>query len=157
MPRTPRKIERLLLATALFASIVLLTAPYSRSDDSKAGDKKSPLDGAWKMVTQKNGDEQDYKTLPEGLEQIDHIVGGRFVWTLVQNGKVVAAAGGRYKVDKDTFSEIIDYTLGDGLESFVGKTFEFTAKLDGDTWHKVGTIKVNDQDYKIDEKWERCK
>ena len=47
---------------------------------------------------------------------------------------------------------------GQGVpESFVGSTFEFTVKVDGDTITKVGTIKVGGQDYKIDEKWERCK
>ncbi len=65
---------------------------------------------------------------------------------------------GKYKVDKDKYSETIDYVYGGGLpESFKGSTFEFTAKVDGDTWHKVGTIKINGQDFKIDEKWERCK
>ena len=85
------------------------------------------------------------------------VTGGRFVWTVVQNGRIVSAAGGKYTVDKDKFTESIEYIHGDGIASFVGKTFDFTWKLDGDTWHKVGTIKVNDQDYKIDEKWERCK
>lgn len=28
--------------------------------------------------------------------------------------------------------------------------------MDGKTWLHVGKIKVNDQDMKIDEKWERC-
>jgi hypothetical protein len=47
---------------------------------------------------------------------------------------------------------------GDGVpESFVGSSFEFTVKIDGNTLTKVGTIKVDGQDFKIDEKWERCK
>ena len=95
---------------------------------------------------------------PDGTVMTDCIVGGRFIWTVVQNGKVTAVAGGRYKVDKDKFTEIIEYVSGDGVpESFVGKSFEFTVKVDGDKMTKVGTIQVNGQDYKIDEKWERCK
>jgi hypothetical protein len=156
MTQTHRKAVRGLMGLAAFALIVG-AASYSRSDDAKSAEKPSPLDGAWKQVGQKNGEAQEYQKLPEGVEMINHVTGGRFAWTIVQNNRIVTAAGGKYKVDKDKFTESIEFVLGDGVESFVGKTFEFTWKLDGDTWHKVGTIKVNDQDYKIDEKWERCK
>ena len=65
---------------------------------------------------------------------------------------------GRYTIEKDKFTEIIEYVSGQGVpESFVGSSFDFTVKMDGDTFTKVGTIKVSGQDYKIDEKWERCK
>ena len=42
-------------------------------------------------------------------------------------------------------------------DSFVGGTFEFTVKVKGDTMTKICTIQVGDQDYKVDEKWDRCK
>jgi hypothetical protein len=87
----------------------------------------------------------------------DCIVGGHFIWTVVQKGKVIGVAGGRYKADKDKFTEIFEYVSGDGVpESFVGSSFEFTIKLDGKKMTKVGTIQVGGQDFKIDEKWERC-
>ena len=145
------------LGLTALAAIALTVLP-ARSDDTKAAEKPSPVEGAWKQVEQKNGTLDDYQKLPEGMEMIICITGGRFVWTVVQDGKVVTAAGGKYKVDKDTYSEIIEFIHGEGVPaSFVGSTFDFTAKVDGDTWHKVGTIKVNGQDYKIDEKWQRCK
>jgi len=115
-----------------------------------------PLDGAWKLLEQKNGDSQDYQKPAEGTEMIKYVAGGRFIWTVAQGGKLIAAAGGKYKVDKDKYSETIEYTAGEGQESLVGKTFDFTWKLDGKNWLHVGTIKVNNQDIKIDEKWERC-
>lgn len=125
---------------------------------ARAEDKRSPIEGAWTQVVQKNGEAQEYTKLPEGMVMTDYIVGGRFAWTIVQNGKSVAVAGGRYKMEKDKFTEIIEYANGEGVpDSFVGASFEFTVKFDGDTFTKVGTIKVNGQDYKIDEKWERCK
>jgi hypothetical protein len=44
----------------------------------------------------------------------------------------------------------------DGVpQSFVGSSFDFTVKIDGDKMTKVGTIQVNGQDFKIDEKWKR--
>ena len=123
-----------------------------------AEDKAKSVEGAWRQVEQKNGDAQEYQKLPDGTVMTDCIVGGRFIWTIVQNGKVVAAAGGRYKAEKDKFTEIIEYVSGEGVpESFVGSSFEFTVKMDGNTMTKVGTIQVSGKDYKIDEKWERCK
>ena len=152
-----RKAGLGLVALAAIA-LTVLPARDARSDDAKAGEKPSPVEGAWKHVEQKNGDAQDYQKLPEGMEMVICITGGRFVWTVVKDGKIVTAAGGKYKVDKDTYSEIIEFVHGAGVPaSFVGSTFDFTAKVDGDTWHKVGTIKVSGQDYKIDEKWRRCK
>ena len=123
-----------------------------------ADDKANSVEGAWREVEQKNGDAQEYVKPPDGTVMTDLIVGGRFIWTIVTNGKVVGVAGGRYKTDKDKFSEIIEYVSGDGIpESFVGSTFEFTVKVDGEKMTKVGTIQVGGQDFKIDEKWERCK
>lgn len=125
---------------------------------ARAEDKAKSIEGAWMQVEQKNGDAQAYQKLPDGMVMTDCIVGGRFIWTMVQNGKLVALAGGRYKSEKDKFTEIIEYVSGEGVpESFVGSSFEFTVKIDGDTFTKVGMIKLNGQDYKIDEKWERCK
>ena len=121
-------------------------------------DKAKPMEGAWKQVEQKNGDSKEYVKPPDGTVMTDCIVGGRFIWTVVQDGKVVAVAGGRYKSEKDKFTEIIEYVSGGGLpESFVGSSFEFTIKMDGDTFTKVGKIKVGGLAYPIDEKWERCK
>ena len=71
---------------------------------------------------------------------------------------VPGLAGGRYKADKDKFTEMIEYVSGAGIpESFVGSSFEFTVKVDGEKMTKIGTIQVGGQDFKIDEKWERCK
>jgi hypothetical protein len=125
---------------------------------ARADDKTKSVEGAWRQVEQKNGDAQEYQKLPDATVMTDCIVGGRFIWTIVQNGKVVGVAGGRYKAEKDKFTEIIEYVSGQGVpESFVGSSFDFTVKLDGNTMTKVGTIQVGGQDYKIDEKWERCK
>jgi hypothetical protein len=123
-----------------------------------ADDKAKPVEGAWRQVEHKNGDAHEYTKTPDGTEIIELIVGGRFVWTVVQNGKVVSIAGGRYQSEKDKFTEIIEYVSGEAFpESFVGSKFEFTMKVDGDTLSKVGTIKLNARDFKIDEKSERCK
>jgi len=128
------------------------------SVSARADEKKSSVEGAWKQIEQNNGNATEFQKLPEGVEMIDHIVGGRFVWTIVKDGKVHGSAGGRYKSEGDKFTEVIEYVGGPGApESFSGSTFEFTVKVEGDVMTKVGTIQVGGQDYKIDEKWERCK
>jgi hypothetical protein len=139
-------------------AVIGLMALSAPAVAARAEDKTRSIEGAWTHVEQKNGTAQDYQKLPEGMVMTDVIAGGRFIWTVVQNGKVFALAGGRYKAEKDKFTEVIEYVSGPGVpESFVGSSFEFTIKMDGDTFTKVGTIQLNGQDYKIDEKWERCK
>ena len=156
MTRTLRTAGLSLVALTAFA-LTGLPARNARSQDDKASVKPSPLDGAWKLVEAKRGEGQDYTKPPEGTEMIKYVTGGRFVWTVVQDGRVSAAAGGKYTVDKDKFTESIEYVHGEGQASLVGKSFDFTWKVDGNTWLHVGTIKVNDQEIKIDEKYERCK
>ena len=157
MMRNFRKPGLGLLALITIA-LATLPARDGRSDDADAARKPNPIEGAWKHVEQKNGDAQEYQKLPDGMEMINHVTGGRFVWTVFKDGKLLSAAGGKYKSDKGKFTEIIEFIHGDGVpESFVGSSFEFTGEVDGDTWHKVGTIQVGGQDYKIDEKWQRCK
>jgi len=156
MTRPFRTAGLSLLALTAFA-LTVLPARAFRSQDDKPGDKPSPIDGAWKLVESKNGDATEYQKAPEGTEMIKYVTGGRFVWTVVREGRILAAAGGKYKVDKDKYTESIEYTHGEGQTSLVGKTVDFTWKVDGNTWLHVGVIKINDQDVKIDEKWERCK
>ena len=139
-------------------AVIGLLASGALAMTAFAEDKANSVEGAWRQVEQKNGEAQEYRKLPDGTVMTDCIVGGRFIWTVVQNGKVVGVAGGRYKADKDKFTEIIEYVSGDGVpESFVGSSFEFTVKVDGEKMTKIGTIQVGGQDFKIDEKWERCK
>jgi hypothetical protein len=147
----------LLTLTAMALTVLVMTRDV-RSDDAKAGSKPDPLEGAWKQIEAKNGGANEYQKLPDDVEFVIIIAGGRFVWTIVKDGKLAASAGGKYKLEDGKYSEILEFVHGAGVpESFVGSTFDFTGKVEGDKWHKVGTIQVNGQDYKIDEKHERCK
>jgi hypothetical protein len=135
-----------------------LVALFALSLTARSDEKPGSLEGAWKEVEAKNGDAQEYEKPSGGIVVTDLIVGGRFALSMVQEEKVVGLIGGRYKAEGDKFTEIIEFVSGEGIpESFVGSSFEFKVKIDGDKFTKVGTIKVGGQDYKIDEKWERCK
>jgi hypothetical protein len=133
--------------------LLWLMARDVRSQDNQP----NPLEGAWKMIVQKNGEATEYQKLPDGMEEIKYVTGGRFVWLVIQDHRITRAAGGKYTVDKGKYTESIEFSHGEGDASTVGKAFNFTWKLHGGIWLHVGTIKVNDQDVAIDEKWEKCK
>jgi hypothetical protein len=137
--------------TALTLSVLPICAAGPQDD------KPCPIEGAWKLVEKRDSDTENYEKPGDGLEMTKFVTGGRFVWTVVRDGRILAAAGGKYTVNKDKYTETIDYVHGDGQESLAGKTFEFTWKLDGHTWLHKGTIDVDNQTITIDEKWERCK
>src|SRR5579862_4943165 len=82
---------------------------------ARSEDKPKSVEGAWRLVESKNGDATEYQKPADGTEMIDFIVGGRFVWNVVKDGKVLSLAGGRYKSEKDKFTEIIEYVSGDGV------------------------------------------
>jgi hypothetical protein len=144
-----------MIASAALA-FSLLSARAVRSQVEKPDDKASPIEGAWTLVEQKNGDAQEYQKQPEGTEMTKFVTGGRFVWVVVNEGRIVSAAGGKYKIDNDKYTESIEYCHGEGNSTLVGKSFDFTWKMDGKTWLHTGVIKVSGQDLKIDEKWQRC-
>jgi hypothetical protein len=144
----------LVALTAL--ALIILPARAVRSQDDKKVEKECPLEGAWKLIEAKNGDASEYQKLPAGTEQFKYVTGGRFIWVVVAEGRITSGAGGKVKVDKDKYSETIDYVYGENNASLVGKTFEFTWKMDGKTWLHTGAIKLGDQELKIDEKFERC-
>jgi len=156
MTRTFRLAGLTLMALTAFA-VTVFPARDARPQDDKRTDRPSPIEGAWKQVGRRSGDSQEYQQLPGDTEMIKYVTGGRWVWTVVKDGRVLTALGGKYTVDKDNYNESVEYSLGEHLASFVGNTSHFTWKVDGNTWFIVGSVKINDQDIKMDEKWERCK
>jgi hypothetical protein len=134
-----------------------LLARDVRSQDEKRGEKSSPIEGAWRLVERRNGEMRDYEKLQEGTEQFKYVTGGRFVWTVVREGRVQGAAGGKYTVDNDKYTETTEYIHHENNLPLLGHTFNFTWKVDGNTSPLLGVLKINGQDFKIDEKWERYK
>jgi hypothetical protein len=120
---------------------IALVALFALNLTARSDEKPKPIEGAWKEVEARNGDAQEYQKTPAGGVITDLIVGGRFALTIVQEGKVVGLIGGRYKSEGDKYTEIIEFVSGEGIpDSFVGSSFEFTVKFDGDKFTKVATI-----------------
>lgn len=127
----------------------------ARTQDTPPGASK--LEGAWRLISSKNGEAAEQTKTPEGVEQVKLVIGGRFIWTVVQDGKLVAGAGGTYTVKGDTFTEHVAFVSSENVEVLRGKDFSFTWKIEDGKWHHTGTLKLGDSDVKIDEIYERCK
>jgi hypothetical protein len=146
--------NRTLAPVLLALAFVCPVAPARSDDEPKAA--RLAVEGAWTMVSKKNDAGEDEK-LPEGFHMVKLVTGGRFAWTIYTDGKLHSAAGGRYTVKDNQYTEKIDYTAGEGNEALLGKEFTFTWEVKGDTWHHVGELKLDGQTIKIDENWERSK
>ena len=120
----------------------------------KSASAKPMLDGAWQLVSIKDPRTKRMRPLPAGIEMIKLVAGGRYSWTVVQQGKAVAGAGGRYKVNGDSYTEEVTYALGDNNQAMVGHSFDFTWKIENGKWHHVGTLKVGTVAQEVDELWE---
>jgi len=86
------------------------------------------------------------------------VVGGRCIWTVVQDGKAVAGAGGTYALDDDSYTENVTFSLNNDARNaqvLVGKSFKFTWKIEGGQWHHKGVLDVGTAQQEIDELWER--
>jgi hypothetical protein len=138
---------------ALPVALLALGVPATPADKPEGTPKAaSKLDGAWRLVGVRAGEEY---SKPESWDQYKLVVGGRFIWTSSQDGKILYAAGGRCTVEGDRYTEFIEYAHE--RPTLVGKEAKFTWKLDGDKWYHKGTIKTDEGDIPIDELWERVK
>ena len=116
---------------------------------------RSQLDGAWRLVSSKDPASGRMRSVPAGIEMTKLIVDGRYVWTVVQNGTVVAGAGGSYSVSGDKYTEKVTFGVTERQQPMVGRSFTFTWKFEGGKWHHKGVLKIDGAQQEIDEIWER--
>jgi hypothetical protein len=133
-------------------ALVMLNAPAGLAAKPAEGETRgNKVDGAWRLVGIRDGDTY---SKPD-REQYKLVVGGRFIWTTSKDGKIEYAAGGKYTVEGDKYTESIEFAHD--RDFLVGKEAKFTWKLDGDKWYHKGTLKTDQGDVQIDELWERVK
>jgi hypothetical protein len=83
------------------------------------------------------------------------IVGGRFSWVVVRNGRAVAGAGGRYVTTARNYTETVTYAVGDNQAGLIGTSTTFTSTMEDGKWHHRGTLRAGPAKQEIDEIWER--
>jgi hypothetical protein len=125
-------------------------------DKEPAAKAKAPMEGAWNQASQIDAETGKSVTLPDGVKMTKIITGGRWNWTVVTEGRIVAAAGGTYTLKDDVFTENVMFIAGDTLKHLVGKSFAYPVKIEDGKWHLQGTFKLDEGDMVIDEIWERC-
>ncbi len=116
---------------------------------------KSPLDGAWRLVSAKDPRSGEMRKLPEGVELFKLVIDGRFVWTYVQKDRAVGGAGGRYTVEDDTYTEITEFAISPSQQAMAGKTFKFSWKIEDGKWYHKGTLRAGNAVQEIDQIYER--
>jgi len=126
-------------------------------DDKNAKQRpqvKTRLDGAWRLVSSRDPRTGQMRGMPPGIEMTKLLVGGQYAWAAVRDGKAITGAGGKYKVDDNTYTETVVYSVGENMLSLVGTACPFTWTFEDGKWHHTGTLKVGAARQKIDEIWE---
>ena len=67
------------------------------------------------------------------------------------NGRMYAG-GGRYTLDDDMYTEIIEYHFN---PIFIGKKVSFTCRVDGERWYHSGIFEAEGERFNIEEIWRR--
>ena len=148
-------MRRLMVAVSIMGAAVLVGAAAMRADDtSKEKELRASLIGTWRMTSMKvNGEERD---LPRTSVTYKHVTPNGFMWLSYNrdDGKVFRAAGGTYTLHGDSYTEKIEYGMGDDFEVIKNAEHAFTAKVDGDRWMHTGKLANGTT---IDEVWERVR
>ena len=107
--------------------------------------------GTWKLVTAKaNGKAVD---VPAGTTVLKHVTPTDFVFVYyTAQGLITVAGGGRYTYNGTRYAESVEYGVGEGMAPYIGKTQEFTLRIEGGRWYQSGT---ETDGTTVEEVWER--
>ena len=94
--------------------------------------------GTWKLVSAKsNGKAVD---VPAGTTVLKHVTPTDFVFVYyTAQGLITVAGGGRYTYNGTRYAESVEYGVGEGMAPYIGKTQEFTLRIEGGRWYQSGT------------------
>ncbi len=94
--------------------------------------------GTWKLVSAKaNGKAVD---VPAGTTVLKHVTPTDFVFVYyTPQGLITVAGGGRYTYNGTRYAESVEYGVGEGMAPYIGKTQEFTLRIESGRWYQSGT------------------
>lgn len=136
----------------VFLALLFTYQPFAQEKVPDASDKHL---GTWKLVSTKYGDAKEFTKYRETSSRIKLITATHFTWVEVgaATKKVLASAGGTYKLSGNSYTETINFA-GDGMETYLGKSQMFTIRVEGDKLFQSGELSDG---LKIEENWERVK
>ena len=95
----------------------------------------SDLEGAWKMVLNRNQSMDDL-----GLEMVKVLVDGHFIFAFFnsETQQFYSTGGGEYTYENGVYTEIIRFHTID--PTLVGRSLPFDAKIEGNRWYHGGEL-----------------
>src|SRR5215471_11467340 len=121
-----------------FCVIAALGSGIAAARRPGAASKPQTPVGTWKLVTAKaNGKAVD---IPAGTTVLKLLTPTDFVFVYyTQQGLITVAGGGHYTLTGNRYSETVEYGVGEGMAPYIGKTEQFTLRLEGGRWYHSGT------------------
>lgn len=127
-----KKNRGMVMATALFAGLTLITFTDAQPATSQA---EKDLHGTWVLV----GKPGAVGAIPAAGGRVKLITDHH--WSVTesnpQTGATVFHHGGTYTLNGDEYAETVE-DANDNTKDYVGKTFKFTVKIEGDTLTLLG-------------------
>jgi len=133
--------------TGVGLALILFGAAGHAQDTQDA----AKLIGSWKLV---KAVYRGKPLNPNGQIEIKNVTDSQFMWFKHKEGSstVTDVGGGPYSVRGDTYSERLDYGLGNDFKVVKGHVISLKWKLDGNTWHISGTL---NNGLPIEEDWQK--
>jgi hypothetical protein len=124
---------------------LFLVFVFLLSSTVSAQEKQNPLEGTWELVSGKYT-WADTTITESASESSGHakIINKTHFATLF-NGSTITPSffnGGKYDFTEDTYTEHIEYWLSDTTKTYIGHSFTFESKKEGDQWTISGPIET---------------
>ena len=149
-------MKKIILVAAAIFSLTLL--PNLQAGDSIT---KDDIQGTWKLVSAKYGDETEFSDFPKEQLKLKLITDTHWLWIQrpADDRHVQTLMGGTYSLKGNTYKESVAFigqpTEGNQwLSDAIGAKNTFTIEVDGDKLHLYGELQSG---MKIDEIWKRVK
>lgn len=146
-----------LTGLALAAVVMLFITGYGCSSAKTATTVAGQvsLQGTWKLVMFKYGSSaSSFTEVPAASQRLKMITDNYFIWVSVDSVKraIGSSAGGRYILEGNNYTEMLDFGLG--MSSYTGTNPTYTVKTEDDLLFLSGLLSPG---YRIEEIWKRVK
>lgn len=141
-----------LVLTSCGAEVEDTASPTDTTDGVEVAASAEPacdLVGSWEMVSMQEITPDSVVEYDESQRPTLKILNDTH-WMFIRQSaaEFIFAQGGRYTLEGDQYTEIVDYSAE---PANIGARFEFTCRVEGDTWYHMG----GGGDTRWDEVWRR--
>jgi hypothetical protein len=123
--------------------LIMITVLLSISIFNCATESQSQLEGTWKPISVKLIF-ADTTITESAIELSGHAkIFNKTHFATLSNGSTITPSffnGGKYDFTADTYTEHIEYWLSDTAKTYIGRSFTFESKIEGDQWTMSGPI-----------------